>query len=242
MLSTLPAVTPAIVRALPTQVTSIAAADAILRAQTGMSARTVRANLRAVYAGATGAQRAMGVTWYAEAILAGQALDTAHHMPAGIGACLIAATSPRTRWADNLVHAAAIARGEMPLGIMGANLQRALRVQRAWLQAKAAGESDVAAVAAARLSLGNGPKVAAFAVNCAGDLQSAVTVDVWAVRAALAPTWQRGSDVGALCDAALTRKGVYAALAYLYAVEAHRAGVAPAVFQAIVWCAISRAA
>lgn len=242
MINSLPTPTTADVRALPAEVDTLAAADRVLRVQAGVSLATVRRNLRAAYAAASPRARRAGRRWYRVAARLSARLEAAYGLPAGVGACLLAACSPRTRWADNVAHAYAVARGERPLGIMGANYDRAVAVLDAVAYGRAVGDVPATTLMRARAALGNGPKVRAFAINCSGDETSAVTIDVWAVRAALAPNWSRGAESGAMADKALTRRGVYDALALAYAAEARRAGVTPAEFQAIVWCHISGAA
>ncbi len=238
----LPSASPAITRNLPAEIRTIVHADIVLRAQCGISARKVRANLRRVYAATPVASRLAGLVWYDRAESSGAVLDVRYGLPAGMGACVIAALSPRTRWEDNLAYARAIlaAPNQRPAGCMPTNYTRALNVLQAGTEATARQIGTGAMVdvwGAMVASLGNGPKVYAFAHNVAGNL-SHVTIDVWAVRAALTPDWKRGDESNAT-EVALGRKGVYEALAVVYAAEAKRAGMAPAQFQAVVWCGIS---
>lgn len=230
-------------RSLSADPTTLIQADQILRAQVGISLRRVRANLRTVVAAATPAQVASGRAWYPLAQAIARQIDVKHCLPIGMGACLLAAYSPRTRWSDNVAHAWHMAsqvdawlngRGTLsqPAGCMSANHTRAIAVVCAG--ADYYGNAWPVMVAA----LGNGPKVKSFAHNVHGLMSSHVTVDVWAMRAALAPQWKRGDDMSD-AEQALNRKGVYGALALAYMAEAKRVGVTPAEFQAIVWCAIS---
>lgn len=227
-------------KSLPAVATTLIEADRILRAQAGISARRVRLNLRDVFYGSTRRQHASGVVWYLIGHMEARKMAETYGLPVGVCAAILAAHSPQTRWADNVRHAWAVLAGHAVTGTIGANIRRAERVLEEAIAAWDCGATEAAMTAAAMGALGNGPKVKAFAVNLSGDLTSVVTVDIWAVRAALMPLWVRGSDASGTCEAALGRKGVYSALSLIYAVEAKRAGYAPAEFQAIVWCAISR--
>lgn len=124
------------------------------------------------------------------------------------GAALIAALSPRTDWTRNVAGAVNMAQGREASGCIGSNIERAQRVLDT--------PSDPYG------ALGNGPKVAAFARNIAGDVES-VTVDVWACR------------VADLDETLLSRKGAYDAVAHAYRLAARRRGVDPATMQATTW-------
>lgn len=242
-MSTLTTVSP---RSIPATADTLILADAILQAQVGVSVRAVRRNLRTVLQAATPAQVVAGIKWYATAQEAAEWLEERYYLPRGMGACIIAALSPRTRWSDNLRYAEWLAQtvpawlqGEavftMAAGCMSANHSRALRVVSAGFVAQTMGQDVWGAMVSA---LGKGPKVHAFAHNMAGHMSTHVTVDVWAMRAALKPTWKRGDDM-AEAEQGLNRKGVYSALSRAYMAEAKLAGITPAELQAIIWCSIS---
>lgn len=231
------------IKSLPADPTTLIQADAVLRAQVGVSVRVVRRNLRVVLAAATPAQVAAGRAWYRLAQAIARRLDVEFCLPIGMGACLIAAYSPRTRWSDNVVHArfmasqAALYREgsgvlHAPKGVMQANHKRAVAVVVAGVQENARGMGAWEAMVSA---LGSGPKVHAFAHNVHG-LESHVTIDTWHLRACFSPGWKRGDDADQ--ELAIGRKGVYSALAYVTAHEARRYGLSPAEFQAILWVSV----
>lgn len=225
-------------RALPAHPTTLVEADAILRAQAGVSVKRVKANLRLVYGRATRAQHASGLVWYLIAYCEAVKMARVAKLPVGVCAAIIAAHSPQTLWSVNVRVAWDCALGNTVTGVLGANVRRGEAVWQAARAAQVAGATEAAQVEAAMAALGNGPKVKAFAQNVAGML-GVVTVDVWAVRAALMPEWQRGMDSEGSCAQKLGRKGVYNALALVYAAEAKRVGLSPAEYQAVVWCSIS---
>lgn len=228
-------------KSLPADPTTLIEADRILRAQLGVSLRVVRANLRAVRAGASPMHVRAGLAWYKLAQAIARAIDAEFGLTSGTGACLLAAYSPRTRWSDNVRYAwhmgaligpwsGGVATLDALAGTMAVNHARAIRVAEASM-ARGASFPTMAA------TLGQGPKVAAFAWNCHG-VETLTTVDVWALRAALKPSWKRGDDMRD-AEMGLSRKGVYGALHLAYQAEARMAGVSTAEYQAIIWCAIS---
>lgn len=231
-------------RSLPADCPTLVLADQVLQARVGISVRRVRRNLRTVLAAATPSQVKAGRTWYLLAQAIARNIDVTYCLPIGTGACLLAAYSPRTRWQDNVryawhmaaqVEAYGAGTGTLTAaaGCMSSNHKRAIAVIHASVMV-GYGDRWASMVAA----LGNGPKVNAFAHNCQGRGVDMVTVDVWAMRAALAPNWKRGDDM-VEAEQALNRKGVYSALSRAYIAEAELAGISPAELQAIVWCSIS---
>lgn len=156
-----------------------------------------------------------GHTWYREAGRTARQLAEAYGVPVTRAAGVIAALSPRMRWSENVKNAskvlAAAAAGEVAPPRVGMTRF----VATAWRIAK--GERPLAVL--------GGPKVRAFYRNLCGDL-SHVTVDVWALRAL-------GVDA-----AKGMRPGEYERAAAHYRRAARAAGVAPAVFQAVVWTSI----
>jgi hypothetical protein len=200
------------------------------RTDAGATGAAVR-RLRAAYAGADPATIAAGRAWYAVAEREARAL--ARSAPPGVGrsgaAAVLAALSPRLRWAFNVADAraavaAASRMADDPLfgdadGIgaavaaacryaLGRNIDNAGRIL--------AGEDPRGIV--------RGPKTRAFWRAICGD-ESAVTVDVWAALAA-------GYDPDRL-----TPKR-HAIIDRAYRLAADWAGETPRDFQAIVWLAV----
>lgn len=178
------------------------------------------ANITAAYASATLADRAAGLAWYDRADRAADRIAAAHGIDRVAAAAIIAALSPRSRWSTNLQAADRIAAAN------AAGRSRAPRVglgdarRKAWRIARGADPADV---------LG-GPKVRAFFANITGD-RRAVTVDVWATRAAYGRT-----------DCPLPTGRRYDRLADAYRAVADRLGVAPRELQAAVWIHVRGAA
>lgn len=155
-----------------------------------------------------------GAAWYGDARAACREMADRHGVTTATAAGVVAALSPRNRWAVNLtqadrVLAAAAAGGHLPAVSTQAN-----RV-KAWAIAHGARP----------LSVLSGPKVRAFYRNLTGDLD-AVTVDVWAARV-----------VGATAQD-LNRVGGYDAVAEDYRAAAAILDLPPAVTQAIAWVAV----
>lgn len=120
---------------------------------------------------------------------------------------VIAALSPRIQWVRNL---------ECAVDVLEHRVPRCL--------GRSAHAAAVIRDGARPLDVLGGPKTRAFYRNLTGDL-SAVTVDVHAAKAA-------GVDPDTL-----GRRGVYDDVAQCYRIAADHRGLAPAIFQAIVWCA-----
>lgn len=155
--------------------------------------------------------------WYGVAQGAADDLAARYGVTREAAAGVIAAMSPRQTWkgnlraADVILHAAAHGLDLPAVGLRS-------NARKAWKIANGAAPLDV---------LG-GPKVRAFFANIIGDLD-AVTVDVWAARAA-------GVDPNHLTAAR------YRAVADAYRRAAASIGLAPAILQAIVWVSIRGAA
>jgi hypothetical protein len=196
----------------------------------GRAVGTAAARLARVYRHADAEIRRDGRRWYPDAaVIAREIAATAPH---GIGpvraAAVIAALSPRVRWAENvaLARAACMAAGRSAgdpifgdLAIDGA-VAHALR-----------GTLSLSADRARRILCGERPgdvlggrKVLAFWRAICGD-RDAVTVDVWAALAA-------GYDPDRLTD---RRHRIITAA---YRAAARRVGEDPRDFQAIVWLTI----
>jgi hypothetical protein len=155
--------------------------------------------------------RRLGAAWYpnAQAMCAAMVRTSF----ARDGACgVVAALSPRNGWAQNLAQAAAVLAAKRQRKGCPRVHTTAMRAQ-AWRIAGGADPLDVL----------NGPKVRAFYRNLTGDSQ-AVTVDVWAARAALGVT-----------DVPPITPKVYADIAHAYWRAAMMRGVDPSTLQATVW-------
>lgn len=177
-----------------------------LRQHTAMVRRIV-----AVWRGATAADLAAGLDWYAEAHA------TAAALAAGTGtvttaeaAGVIAALSPRAQWRVNVAWATRMVNAYATGGDMPAVSTTNNRAT-AW------------AILAGTLDGPRGIKTAAFMRAIMGDV-SAVVVDVWAARAA-----GIGHNFG---------PAEYRRIAAAYTEAADRLGVAPRDLQAAVWVAV----
>lgn len=154
---------------------------------------------------------ALGDAWY------DQAQQTAQEIwpeRPDLAAGVIAALSPRCQWVTNVAWARAVVHAARTGQECPAVHTTTMRAQ-AWRIAN--GEDP--------LSVLNGPKVRRFYLNISGD-RSAVTVDVWAIRAAL------GADAAG--DGRITKRQYDTAEA-AYQRAAKIAGISPAAMQAIVW-------
>jgi hypothetical protein len=182
----------------------------------GTSTTKIVNNLLRVFDAATPAEFENGVFWYRIAGDHAEALAT-HTGSVSNGAALLAALSPRCRWDLNVAQAYAVATGadRIPRPLLPENLERA---------------HDVLANGIA--GLGKGPKVNAFYANIMGD-EDSVTIDTWAVRAALLSPVATKSE-----QSKLSRVGVYDALANAYRTAAAKRGVSPSTMQAVVWVTI----
>lgn len=147
----------------------------------------------------------LGGAWYRESRRTARALAQKHGVYTSTAAGVIAALSPRMRWASNVALADAVLGGEEVVGVFARNLAKARRI--------ADGESPGQVL--------GGPKVTAFYRAIMGDQESAV-VDVWMYRAAdIDPKTATKKDYELVADA--LRKGA----AYI--------GIATADFQAVIW-------
>jgi len=147
--------------------------------------------------------------WYDQASDLASKLSTLGDLNFDQSCCIIAAFSIRQRWTKNVELATRFASGERDLPVMGAINRIANNIV----------ESDDP------YSALNGDKTNAFAHNIAGDVSS-VTIDVWMIRAAgLDPKKSLGKKAYKEVSDALTE----ASIEY---------GMAPAHYQALVWCII----
>lgn len=159
-----------------------------------------------------------GVDWYADAQRAIMAMAATHGRTVETVAGVVAALSPRTAWSQNLAAADRIL------------ADREARVGTGGNRRKARAIVDGADPMAVLVNNGSstGHKVRAFYMNLIGH-HDHVTVDVWAWRAATG-----GDERIKRLDSAAW----YGAVARAYARAAAARGLAPAVFQAVVWCEV----
>lgn len=192
-------------------------ADVLERA--GFSVRYVRHNLNWHYNQATEEQILQGLLWYHDAhnFAANQAKESGLDLVTV--AAVIAALSPQTRWeANKAATVQLLEEGTRFPGMLISNYERARRVLMA---------SPTEALAALQVKgPESAPKIASFARNIIGD-EERVTVDVWAIRAAL-------GDVPNP-EALLSRVGMYEAVAEQYRWLGRKHGVSAPQAQAIVW-------
>lgn len=176
--------------------------------------------LTRVWADVSADDRRAGLAWYDRASAAADDIADRYGLDRSQAAGIIAAMSPRSRWSTNLRAAETIARAAADGAPSAPRVGLGDAVDKAWRIAH--GEP-------AGLTLG-GPKVRAFWRNITGD-RDAVTVDVWAARAATGRY-----------DAPVPAGRRYARIAAAYRAAAHAVGVAPRDFQAAVWVHVRGAA
>ena len=170
-------------------------------------------NLLKLYRQSTAADRAQGAAWYPAAHYIVQQWATTYCIHNATVACVIAAISPQTDWARNLIIADDTLAGRAPSisGALPKNVTKARRI--------------IADAAFTTLPYFlHGPKVASFAENLQGRMNM-VTVDTHAMQAALADPLATYS----------LKWRPYRVFAECYAHAAVKVGLAPATFQAIIW-------
>lgn len=183
------------------------------RAREAAEHRHWRDRLIRTYNETSAADRAAGLGWYGRAQDAAATLAAEYGLAEDQAAGIIAALSPRARWSVNLraaervAAAAAADRDRCPAVGLRRNALKAWRIARG---------------NPAGLTL-SGPKVRAFWRNITGD-HTAVTVDVWASRAATGRY-----------DAPVPSGRRYERLARAYAAAAEVVGVSPRDLQAAIW-------
>ena len=178
-----------------------------------------RANLRKAWANVTSADVSEGERWYADANRIMR--DWAEHygLPIETVASVTAALSPQCRWDLNLIGAANVLDGE-PLSLTHGPFPANYRKAVAILEDKATSILPYFVSA---------PKVASFQQNLQGNLDF-VTVDTHAAQAAL-------GDATAVIS---LKWKPYVVFAAAYAANANEMGLAPAVYQAILWVSWKR--
>ena len=129
------------------------------------SADEVRSNYLDIVQSATFAQIMQAATWYTEAQGIARDFANKYLLTLDEAAGVIAAFSPRTRWAEN-VRNAELFLNNNPVPTLSNNLRMAEAVMR---------EGSIHAL--------RGRKTNSFAWNIAGNMD-VVTIDVWMIRAA----------------------------------------------------------
>ncbi len=165
-----------------------------------------------------------GVDWYRDASLTASGLSRSYRVSRATACGVIAALSPRMQWAVNVRAASRVLAALRSGAVAPPSVGMSRFVALAWRIAN--GEQPLRVL--------QGPKVRSFYRNLMGDL-SHVTVDVWALRALGWPGY--GMVRGSTGYKGLTTSE-YAKASAQYRTAAVEAGVAPAVFQAVVWTAI----
>jgi hypothetical protein len=176
-------------------------------ARIGLSTRKVVTNIMATYSRATEDDILAGKAWYAEAQALAVELAESGDMTLPQAAVMIAQLSPRLHWVRNAEAARSLVATGEASGVLRASVDRARKAMVA---------SDPWS------TFGKAPKTRSFAANILGD-ETAVTVDVWAMR------------VAGITETELARVGVYEAIAHAYRLAARRVGITPAAMQAITW-------
>lgn len=172
--------------------------------------RHMRDRLLAIFDAASPAVLEAGGLWYprAEDVIAD--LSREYQIGRPRVAAIVAVLSPRQRWRKNIEGARAALEGE-------AWRAPGYAVNREKAEAIRAG-APIAAIV-------GGDKVTNFWANLIGS-RAAVTIDVWAQRAALGYLHRHQPKAGR-----------YQRLVAAYRAAAERAGVPPREFQAIIWLA-----
>lgn len=122
--------------------------------------------LLAHFANATPATMSAGLAWYREAAHRVMVMATRYRVSKECAAGVIAALSPRVRWAQNLKLAELVLGGQYKKGAFKVNLLKAQAIARG----------------AEPSTILRGDKVRAFYAALLGD-RTAVVVDVWMLRA-----------------------------------------------------------
>jgi hypothetical protein len=129
-----------------------------------MDRNTVKDNYLHYIHSATMSQIMQAATWYADAQSIAKQLSVEYDVNLDVVAAVIAAFSPRTRWAQNVLNAELFLSGKT-VPTLGNNIR----------MAESALELGIPAL--------KGRKTNSFAYNIAGDM-NVVTIDVWMIRAA----------------------------------------------------------
>ena len=151
------------------------------------------------------------LSWYADAREIATTVADALGVSVDAGAGIIAALSPRCPWSRNVALSLDYAHGR-DVRTIGAHVAKCDAI----VATDRAGGDPLAQFGA------TSPKTGAFARNIAGDLD-AVTVDVWALRAA------------GVTDRDTPTVVQYREISAAYARVARERGLSPAVAQALAW-------
>jgi hypothetical protein len=166
---------------------------------------------------ASAAELAEGLEWYGVAGASADSLAAGALISRAQAAGVIAALSPRCQWTQNIAAAAKLVdawtAGRPRPMVAGFNGNAA----KAWAILECGPDVDP-------LDVLGGPKVRAFYANIMGDLD-AVTVDVWAARAAEGKHFTDRAPAGKR----------YERIAASYRAAAAIVGVSPRDMQAAVW-------
>lgn len=173
--------------------------------------RHMRNRLLSIYGAASGDVIEAGRLWYPDAENVIADLSREYQLGRPRVAAIVAVLSPRQRWRKNIEGARAVLEGE-PWRAPGFDGNR----HKA--EALAAGEPLEVII--------GGEKVTSFWANLIGS-RTAVTVDVWAQRAALGHYHPHQP-----------KRGRYDRLVSIYRAAAESAGETPREFQSIIWNAI----
>lgn len=179
----------------------------------------LRANLRAVWAQATEADRVQGLAWYREANAIVHEWSAHYGVSVETVASVVAALSPQCRWERNLICATNVL-DEKPMSLGEGALPANYRKAEAILHDRATSILPY---------FKSAPKVASFQQNLQGNLEY-VTVDTHVAQAALADPTIKTS----------LKWAQYVVFAEVYAAEAIKVGLSPAEYQAVIWVAWKR--
>jgi hypothetical protein len=170
-------------------------------------------NLITLYQSASAEDRVLGEAWYPTNHKLVVEWSAHYGYSISTVACVIAVLSPQVQWERNLVVAADLLAGRSPSigGVIHSNIVKAQAIMRD----RATNTLDY---------FPQGPKVASFACNLAGDYD-VVTVDTHGLQAAL-------NNVQANVRLNWNR---YTTFAYVYSHAAEKVKVQPAIFQAVTW-------
>jgi hypothetical protein len=177
----------------------------------------VRSNLVSLYARVPSESIAAGSLWYLHARDIADAMARRHRTTLDVSAAIVAVTSPRCSWDENLARTEAVLGGTIPP--MFDDIERKC--------------SSILADPGRTERYVKGPKVSAFRRAILGDM-SAVVLDIWALRAALATPYVSDADYK-LGVGTATRYGI---VAEGFRRAAEDVGLHPAILQAILWVAV----
>ncbi len=185
----------------------------------------------AVWDGADAETRGYGAAWYGAAHARAADLGARYGFTTAQAAGVIAALSPRVKWAPNVAAAEVVlswaedARDGLPVADVAALTRQCIDTAHHGIFSANVHKATHVVALADPLDGLNGPKERAFYRNIMGDADG-VTVDVWATRAA---------TYGKL-DGPRSRKQ-YADIAAAYVRAARCVGTTPRDLQAAVWVA-----